>query len=314
MAWLGRPNPQIRGSEATVIRGVRMRVPLGLQTLLGWTLFAALPYAQDSNSQSRTPVRFECNCTDEVGQLYATAFRDLLAKSPRFVSETGFDKGGGSLEGPPSLLVNVVSLDPSHEGQISVLSEVFLVGSSTYLNHSVRWCPKDRASSCAAFTFAELDDQAQHLLSLRSSDKTSVKPGANPNNLSVSSAGNTVKTKNAPWQDAILTGFSDVPTAANCDSSGTAKPDQGAGEGSYSTESSASCANLNVRQWTILLGGHRFVIMRDIEAPGIVGAFLNKDVLRGLTPGTHIAAWGDGREIQVKVGGKLTKYKVVSAE
>jgi hypothetical protein len=148
-----------------------MRTPFGLQAALVWTLFVVHPFAQDSNGQVRIPVKFECNCTDEVGQLYATAFRDLLAKSPRFVADTGFDKGGGAFEGPPSMLVNVVTLDPFKDGQASALSVAFLLGNSTYLTHAVRWCPKDRASSCAASTFAELDDQAQMLLNLRAKDK-----------------------------------------------------------------------------------------------------------------------------------------------
>jgi hypothetical protein len=148
-----------------------MRVPLGLRALFVWTFVAVQSYAQVPNSQMQIPVKFECNCTDEVGQLYATAFRDLLAKSPRFVAGTGFDKGGGAFDGPPSMLVNVVSVDPFSEGQTSALSVVFLLGNTTYLTHAVRWCPKDRASSCAASTFAELDDQAQMLLNLRAKEK-----------------------------------------------------------------------------------------------------------------------------------------------
>ncbi|MGO9357805.1 MAG: hypothetical protein ACLP1D_09020, partial [Xanthobacteraceae bacterium] len=123
------------------------------------------------------------------------------------------------------------------------------------------------------------------------------------------------KNNNAPlWQDAVLTGFSDVATAASCDASGTAKPNPGGGDGSYSTESSATCSDITVRHWIITFGGHTFVIVRDMIAPGIVGAFVNKDVLRGLTPGTHVLARGDGREIHIAAGGKVTRYNVVQAQ
>lgn len=151
--------------------GGKMRTSLGLRTLLFLMTLTAHLCAQDSNAQVRIPVKFECNCTDEVGQLYATAFRDVLAKSPRFIADAGFQKGGGSSDGPPSILVNVVSLDPFNQGQASALSIAFLLGNTTYLTHIVRWCPKDRASSCAASTFAEMDDQVQRLLDLSAKDK-----------------------------------------------------------------------------------------------------------------------------------------------
>jgi hypothetical protein len=66
--------------------------------------------------------------------------------------------------------VNVVSVDPFNDGQVTAMSIAFILGSTTYLAHVVRWCPKDRANSCAASTFAELDDQVQKLAALKAND------------------------------------------------------------------------------------------------------------------------------------------------
>jgi hypothetical protein len=156
---------QIRSPESD-----SMRLSTCVRALLVCALLALQSHAQDTGHRVRIPVKFECNCADEVGQLYATAFRDILASSPRFVSEVGFDNSGGSSSGPPSMRVNVVSVDPFNDGQVTAMSIAFILGSTTYLTHVVRWCPKDRANSCAASTFAELDDQVQKLATLKAND------------------------------------------------------------------------------------------------------------------------------------------------
>lgn len=271
-------------------------------------------------------MRFICSCSDPVGQLYATAFRDLLATSSRFVLETGFDKNGGSPPAPPSILVSVVSLDPFHDGSAAPLSEAYFVGVATFLSHTVSWCPRDRVAHCAESTLASVDDQVQHLLSLPAVDKGSegANPPAPPPGFQREDAPSltVAPTSLGPWQDAVLTGFSNVATGAHCSSSGTAEPSY-AGNGNYDTESSTSCADATQRQWTIAFSGHTFVIVRAVPLrtvliPGIAGviagAFTNKDILRGLTPGAHVLAWGDGREIHVKVGSKSAKYRVVQAQ
>jgi hypothetical protein len=50
---------------------------LALMLLLCPSVFCQQP--------TRIPVVFDCNCDDAVGSLYATAFRDLLAASPRYI-------------------------------------------------------------------------------------------------------------------------------------------------------------------------------------------------------------------------------------
>jgi len=69
--------------------------------------------AQDGESHKRIPVFFSCNCADEVGKLYATALRDLLAKSPRYIESASPDLTGGAVDGPPKLSIVVTSIDPT---------------------------------------------------------------------------------------------------------------------------------------------------------------------------------------------------------
>jgi hypothetical protein len=268
--------------------------PFGLENL----------QAQDAPNQHRAHVVFECKCNDDVGRLYATAFRDVLAKSPRFIEAYQSREDYGSVKAVLNLKVVAVSLDPSNDnpGGYTALSVVILLGDSMYLTQTTLFCSKAGVEHCASSTLADVDQQFHELL-----DPIKSSTPAN-------GAGAAGKNNAPPWQDAVLTGFSDVATAASCDASGTAKPNPGSGDGSYSTESSASCSDVTSRHWTITFGGHTFVIVRDMIAPGIVGAFVNKDVLRGLTPGTHILAWGDGREIHVAVGGKVARYNVVQAQ
>jgi hypothetical protein len=144
-----------------------------LKALISATLLlsiCATVQSQMQNDQKRVPVKFICDCSDSVGKLYATAFRDLLAKSPRFVQDGPFDRTGGSSGNPPSMLVSVVSIDPIGDGQNSALSEAYLLGDSIFLTHSVRWCPKDRADHCAAATLSDLDEQVQLLLDAKAKD------------------------------------------------------------------------------------------------------------------------------------------------
>jgi hypothetical protein len=128
--------------------------------------------AQDGESHKRIPVFFSCNCADEVGKLYATALRDLLAKSPRYIESASPDLTGGAVDGPPKLSIVVTSIDPTGDGRFMAHSEVGLLGASTYLYSTVGWCPKTEADHCAASTLAALDDQVHRLLDARAKDKS----------------------------------------------------------------------------------------------------------------------------------------------
>jgi hypothetical protein len=117
--------------------------------------------AQDQ--PKRIPVKFVCDCTDPVGLLYATAFRDLLAKSPRFEAAVNFDKTGGTPPNNPSMQVSVVTLNAWNAGDQAALSEVILVGETTLATHSVRVCGRTKAAGCAEDTLAQLDKVVQGL-------------------------------------------------------------------------------------------------------------------------------------------------------
>lgn len=126
-------------------------------------IFAGRLYAQQSISEKRTPVVFSCSCDDGVGSLYASAFRDALATSPRY--QEGY---ASSVKGPDGKIayrnwkVVVVSIDPNSSetssGASSALSVVYLLGDDIYMNSSVQICGRDRVKSCATRTLATLDD------------------------------------------------------------------------------------------------------------------------------------------------------------
>ena len=148
-----------------------MKVVFVLAMIVRVSMYAR-PQAQDQQNQKRIPVFFLCNCGDEVGKLYATALRDLLAKSPRYVETADPDLTRGTVDGPPKLSVVVTSIDPTGEGKSMAHSEVGLLGSSTYLYSTVGWCPKAQVDHCAASTLAALDDQVHLLLEARARDRT----------------------------------------------------------------------------------------------------------------------------------------------
>lgn len=115
----------------------------------------------------KIPVVFHCTCTDAVGALYATSFRDLLASSPRYRStedaETTVKLADGQEVHPMAWQVNVVSVDPtsSELGHASAISFVILIGYSFYVSHTVRWCPLQQVNTCAATSLADLDNTIQ---------------------------------------------------------------------------------------------------------------------------------------------------------
>lgn len=129
---------------------------LGLLCLL----LAVTPLVAQDSYPNKRAVKFSCTCDDAVGQTYATAFRDLLALSPRY-RETA-DSAETGADGKVTLYnwqIKVVSLDPStgNTGQTTVISAVFLLGDVFYFNSMVQSCPRAQAASCASSTLAALD-------------------------------------------------------------------------------------------------------------------------------------------------------------
>ncbi len=127
---------------------------------LGLISFSYLAHAQAKKSS----LYFDCTCDDAVGRLYATAFRDLLASSPRYqsasVAEVDDEKGNVVRR---NWNVKVVSLDPARdaEGQRTVLSVVLIWGDLLYVDSLVQTCNKNNVASCVSDTLADLDNDIQ---------------------------------------------------------------------------------------------------------------------------------------------------------
>jgi hypothetical protein len=126
-----------------------------LKTVLALVLSAmsVTAFGQGSNSSSpkKIAIFFSCDCDDAVGALMATAFRDMLATSPRFTEAAGVENSAYNL--------SVVSLDPQrgNPGHLSAFSAVLLIGTSFMVTHSVRTCPQAEANSCAANLLSFVD-------------------------------------------------------------------------------------------------------------------------------------------------------------
>lgn len=106
------------------------------------------------------PVVFECTCQDQVGELYATAFRDALAKSPRYTeTSAAVTKDNNGKPQEYNWQIRVVSVDPAYAvGRQTAISVVILLGDSFYMTHSIQTCPEAQVAGCAADTLARFDE------------------------------------------------------------------------------------------------------------------------------------------------------------
>ncbi len=102
----------------------------------------------------------DCNCTDPVGTLYATALRDQIATSPRYeLAYKAEEKDASGKTVHYHFHLKVVTLDPtnSDDGLSTVISAVLLVGNDTYLTQQVQSCGRSRVKECASGTLAFID-------------------------------------------------------------------------------------------------------------------------------------------------------------
>lgn len=113
-----------------------------------------------AQSTKKIGVVFNCDCDDITGELYASAMRDLIARSPRFEAvskgEIKDDKGKVVLY---NWRIRAVSIDPTSvaSGQSAAIAVVFLLGDSIYISMIVQTCRKTAASECAADALASFD-------------------------------------------------------------------------------------------------------------------------------------------------------------
>ena len=119
-------------------------------------LMMSVAVAFSDAQTKKTKVHFVCACSDVVGSKYATAFRDLLATSPRYEATSDFVQGKGS-DAVWFGGVRVVSVDPSvnNSGERTVLAVTFTFGPA-YVDTYVQTCSTD-PKECAQSTFAAMD-------------------------------------------------------------------------------------------------------------------------------------------------------------
>lgn len=113
-----------------------------------------------TSTPKKIGISFSCTCNDSVGASFATAFRDLLATSPRYYEAyTPIEKlpNGKEID---HWQIKVVSLDPKFgpDGSSSIMSVVFLFGDTYFLEQYVQSCGLDRISQCAHGTLSDFDN------------------------------------------------------------------------------------------------------------------------------------------------------------
>ncbi len=115
--------------------------------------------------------------------------------------------------------------------------------------------------------------------------------------------------KDAQYQDATLVGFKDVSAGSSCTSSGNVKATTNEnGDTTGSTSGQADCSNKVVRQYTVQVGSHTYVLVYGYN-------FLNlhNDLYKQF-PGAHFRVRFDKRGIYVWAGKKEALYDIVEAK
>lgn len=131
-------------------------------------LLCLSPYAFGQNQTSKTPIHFICSCDDSIGARYATAFRDLIASSPRYIEANKAEEYGpdGKTIAKYNWVIDVVSIDtdaPVATGNESALAVVIKVGNTFYWTHWIQICGSAKAAYCASTTLADFDAEVQKI-------------------------------------------------------------------------------------------------------------------------------------------------------
>lgn len=109
-------------------------------------------------TKPKTKIKFVCNCDDKVGTLFATAFRDALAKSPRY-EETSISQSGSGKDVTYNWVVEGISIDLADppQGNASAFSIVLKLGNILYFDQWVQTCGTQMIDSCVNTLFASID-------------------------------------------------------------------------------------------------------------------------------------------------------------
>jgi len=123
------------------------------------------PVSQIANAESappKTKVKFICTCNDDVGAKFATALRDLLAASPRYMeTDDDNDKIFPNVKQRFVWVLSIVSVDasPGNPGSATAMSTV-LLGGPIFLKQQEYLCGTNNVKHCAEDTFSYLDSTA----------------------------------------------------------------------------------------------------------------------------------------------------------
>jgi hypothetical protein len=133
--------------------------------LLSAALLASLaPVLPAQNQPGKISVKFDCQCDDRVGMLFATEVRDLISKSPRYrLVQTLAPHGGSDWVHAPEMHLDVISFDALNSGDYAAFSEAITVGEELFLSHRVQVCGLKSVRGCAQDTFAAFDAAVQKL-------------------------------------------------------------------------------------------------------------------------------------------------------
>lgn len=118
-------------------------------------------------SKKKTEMKFDCTCEDPVGSRFATAFRDLIAASPRYTQTTLSEEPVkiGEKGTRSNWVVSIISLDPnSGSGAQTAMSVVMTVGDTIFWTHWVQTCGANRVNECASSVFSDVDKEIQKLM------------------------------------------------------------------------------------------------------------------------------------------------------
>lgn len=114
-----------------------------------------------AQAPTKIKIYVNCTCNDMVGARYATALRDVIARSPRYQLTSAAIEGTGKDE-IYSWVLNIVSVDDgnNNEGVSSAISVVLELGG--YLSaQRVQTCGRAVIENCAATTLANADADIQ---------------------------------------------------------------------------------------------------------------------------------------------------------
>lgn len=116
-------------------------------------------------AKAKAKIYVECTCDDPVATLYATALRDAIANSPRYVEAEASESPGKDGKGSdPNWVLSIVSIDDSTSvADVSTaLSVVMKVGDNFFLTHWIQVCGRDKVAYCASQTLANFDSKIHH--------------------------------------------------------------------------------------------------------------------------------------------------------